>query len=67
MAAQALAIIDRLFAVDPVALKIIAGLTDGLAAEEIRSLYGFSAVEYDTARRRMRRALLRHGLAWSQS
>ena len=63
-AAQGRAIISRLFAADPVALKIIAGLTDGLTAEEIRRLYGLDAVEYDTARRRMRRVLLRHGLAW---
>ena len=62
-AAEALAAVDRLFAFDAVALKVIAGLTNGLGAEEIQRLYGLSAVEYDTARRRMRRALLRHGLA----
>ncbi len=64
-AAEALAAVDRLFASDTVALKVIAGLTDGLGAEEIQRLYGLSTVEYDTARRRMRRALLRHGLAWA--
>ena len=62
-AAEALAAVDRLFASDGMALKVIAGLTNGLGAEEIQRLYGLSAVEYDTARRRMRRALLRHGLA----
>ena len=64
-AAEALAAVDRLFASDVMALKVIAGLTNGLSAEEIQRLYGVSAVEYDTARRRMRRALLRHGLAWA--
>jgi len=64
-AAEALAAVDRLFASDAMALKVIAGLTNGLSAEEIQRLYGVSAVEYDTARRRMRRALLRHGLAWT--
>lgn len=64
-ATEALAAVDRLFASDPVALKVIAGLTHGLGAEEIQRLYGLSVVEYDTARRRMRRALLRHGLAWA--
>lgn len=64
-AAEALAAVDRMFASDPVALKVIAGLTNGLGAEEIQRHYGLSAVEYDTARRRMRRALLRHGLAWA--
>ncbi len=64
-AAEALAAVDRLFASDTVALKVVAGLTNGLGAEEIQHLYGLSAVEYDTARRRMRRALLRHGLTWA--
>jgi DNA-directed RNA polymerase specialized sigma24 family protein len=66
-AAEALAAVDRLFVSDTVALKVIAGLTNGLGAEEIQRHYGLSAVEYDTARRRMRRALLRHGLAWAWS
>lgn len=64
-AVKALATVDRLFASDSVALKVIAGLTNGLGAEEIQRLYGLGAVEYDTARRRMRRALLRQGLAWA--
>ena len=64
-ASEALAAIDRLFVSDTVALKVIAGLSNGLTAEEIQHLYSLSAVEYDTARRRMRRTLLRHGLAWA--
>ena len=61
-AGQALAAINRPFAADPTALKIIAGLSQGLSAAEIRSHYGLSGLEYDTTRRRMRRALLRCGL-----
>ena len=66
-AMEALAAIDRLFAADATAMKIIAGLTNGLPAEEIRRHYGLSATDYDTTRRRMRRALLRNGLAWTSS
>ncbi len=58
-AAQALAEVDRLFAADPVALQIVAGLAEGLDASEIRRRYGIGATAYDSARRRMRRALLR--------
>lgn len=58
-AVQALGDIDRLFARDIVASQIVAGLALGLTAEEIRERYGLSGTAYDTARRRMRRALLR--------
>jgi DNA-directed RNA polymerase specialized sigma24 family protein len=64
-AAEALGAIHRLFASDEAATKVITGLMAGLDAGQIRSHYGLGAVEYDTARRRMRRAMLRHGLAWS--
>lgn len=58
-AAQALADLDRLFAADGVALQIIAGLGEGLSAAQIRGRYRIGATAYDTARRRIRRALLR--------
>ena len=58
-ALQALAEIDRLFADDPVALRIIAGLTEGFGAAEIRERFAIGECDYDSARRRMRRALLR--------
>jgi RNA polymerase sigma-70 factor (ECF subfamily) len=64
-AAEALAAIQRLFASDKAALKVITGLISGMAADDIRRHYGLSSVEYDTTRRRIRRTLLRHGLAWS--
>jgi RNA polymerase sigma-70 factor (ECF subfamily) len=66
-AAQSLAAIDRLFACDPLALKIIAGLAEGLTPTEICKLHGMSERQYDTTRKRMRRALLRCGLEWSAS
>jgi RNA polymerase sigma-70 factor (ECF subfamily) len=64
-AAEALAAIQRLFASDEAALKVITGLISGMAAEDIRLHYDMTAVQYDTTRRRIRRAMLRHGLAWS--
>ncbi len=66
-AAQSLAAVDRLFASDPLALKIIAGLAEGLTPTEICQLHGMSERQYDTTRKRMRRALLRCGLEWSAS
>jgi RNA polymerase sigma-70 factor (ECF subfamily) len=66
-AVEAITAIHRLFAADRVALRIVAGLENGLSAEEIRQAHDLSALEYDTARRRMRRALVRAGLSWSAS
>jgi DNA-directed RNA polymerase specialized sigma24 family protein len=64
-AAEALAAIHRLFASDAPATRVITGLLEGMTADEIRRHYDLSTVEYDTARRRIRRSLLRHGLTWS--
>jgi RNA polymerase sigma-70 factor (ECF subfamily) len=61
-ARQQLAAIRGLFADDPVALQIIAGMGEGLAAEQICAAAGISRKEYDAARKRMRRRLLREGL-----
>ena len=61
-AGEAVGVVYRLFAGDPPVLRILSGLADGLAAEEIRALTGMSPTEYDSARKRMRRALLRAGL-----
>jgi RNA polymerase sigma-70 factor (ECF subfamily) len=65
VASQALSAIDRLFADDPAALAVILGLSQGLSAEEIRHRAGLSETEYASTRKRMRRALLRHGLTGS--
>jgi RNA polymerase sigma-70 factor (ECF subfamily) len=62
-ARQELAQIRRLFADDPVVLGIIDGLAAGLEPEQIRNRLDLTSTAYDTARRRMRRALLREGLA----
>ena len=62
-ACEAVAAIYRLFAGDQVALRIISGLANGQSAEDIRVLHGLSPVEYHSARRRMRRALLRAELS----
>jgi DNA-directed RNA polymerase specialized sigma24 family protein len=61
-AQQELTAIERLFADDPVVMKIIAGLGLGLCAEEIRLAMKISKTDYDSARRRMRRTLLKEGL-----
>lgn len=62
-AAQALGAINCLFADDPAALKILAGLAEGMAATDIRLHYDMSERDYDSTRKRIRRALLRRGLA----
>src|SRR5436853_462275 len=64
-AAQALSDIYDLFADDGLALKVITGLADGLTAVEICEAYRLTEREYDTTRKRMRRALLRAELEWS--
>jgi RNA polymerase sigma-70 factor (ECF subfamily) len=61
-ARQELAAIQRLFADDPLVLTIISGLAAGQSAEQIRSAHRISKTDYDSARKRMRRALLREGL-----
>ncbi len=61
-ALQEIAAIERLFAGDAVALCIIEGLGQGLDAEQIRTAAGILPVDYDSARKRIRRVLLREGL-----
>jgi len=61
-ALQEIAAIERLFGGDAMVLRIIHGLAEGLSAEQIRSACGITAVDYDSARKRMRRVLLREGL-----
>ncbi len=63
-AAQAIGAIYRLFAGDETALRIISGLANGMSADEIRATHGLSSMAYDSARRRIRRNLLRVGLSW---
>ncbi len=62
MAQQELTRVRHLFADDPTALAILDGLARGLTAEEIRVAVGLSDTDYASARKRMRRVLLREGL-----
>ena len=62
IAQQELAAIGDLFADDAVALAVLDGLAQGLTAEEIRVAAGLSETDYASARKRMRRVLLREGL-----
>jgi RNA polymerase sigma-70 factor (ECF subfamily) len=62
MAQQELARVRSLFAADTTALRILEGLAQGLTAEEIRLASGLTETDYASARKRMRRVLLREGL-----
>lgn len=62
IAQQELDAIQRLFADDALALQIINGMGDGLSAKQIRASSKISKVDYDSARKRIRRCLLREGL-----
>lgn len=62
IARQELLAIRELFAGDAAASSIIEGLGAGLSAEEIRRATGLGPTDYDSARKRIRRALLREGL-----
>lgn len=62
-AQQELARVWQLFADDVEILGILEGLAQGLGPEQIREHLGLTTTAYDTARRRMRRTLLREGLA----
>jgi DNA-directed RNA polymerase specialized sigma24 family protein len=62
IAADELARIRALFAEDRMALQIIDGLAEGLSAEQIRARHHISGTDYDSARKRMRRCLIREGL-----
>ncbi len=65
IAQQELTAIEQLFCDDTMALQIVAGLGEGLSAEEICAAYRISRTDYDSARKRMRRKVLREGLRWS--
>jgi DNA-directed RNA polymerase specialized sigma24 family protein len=66
IAAEELLAIDRLFADDLQARAILSGLGSGLTPEEVRSRNKISKTDYDSTRRRMRRALLREGIRMPQ-
>jgi RNA polymerase sigma factor (sigma-70 family) len=62
IAQDELAAIDRLFADDGQALRVIAGLAEGRSPEEICKEHQLSKTDYDSTRKRIRRVLLREGL-----
>jgi DNA-directed RNA polymerase specialized sigma24 family protein len=62
IAAQQLAEIEQLFADDGNARQMLAGLAEGRSPSEIRARTGLSKAEYESTRKRIRRALLREGL-----
>lgn len=65
-AMQELAAIYHLFVDDNQARQIIAGLAEERTPEEICERCSMSKTDYDSTRRRMRRALLREGLRMRQ-
>lgn len=66
-ATQELAAIYRLFADDRAATQILNGVGAGWSAEEIRKATNMSKTDYNSARKRMRRAFLRAGLTGRRS
>jgi DNA-directed RNA polymerase specialized sigma24 family protein len=66
IAVQEMAALDDLFAEDEPARQLITGLYEGWTPEEICVTQGISKVDYDSTRRRIRRALIRAGLRFSQ-
>ena len=56
--------IRELFAGDACALHIIESLYEGRTPDETRCLHGISVVDYESARKRIRRTLVREGLRW---
>ncbi|HEY2779903.1 MAG TPA: hypothetical protein VGI90_03965 [Steroidobacteraceae bacterium] len=67
IAQERLDAIYGLFAGDSVVLRIIAGLAEGRSAAQIRAAMKISKTDYASARKRMRRALLREGLTCTQN
>jgi RNA polymerase sigma-70 factor (ECF subfamily) len=63
-AQQELARIHALFADDRQALQVLEGLGAGLTPAEICIATGMSATDYDSTRKRIRRAMLREGLRY---
>jgi RNA polymerase sigma-70 factor (ECF subfamily) len=66
IAVQEMEALNDLFADDEPARQLIAGLYEGWSPEEICVAHGISKVDYDSTRRRIRRALVRVGLRFQQ-
>ena len=62
IARQEMERIEELFSDDLQARQIVAGLYEGLTPQEICAAHDLSKTDYDSTRRRIRRALVRAGL-----
>lgn len=62
MAIEQMEIINGLFEEDPRAREVIAALYEGWSPEETCATYAMSRTDYDSTRKRIRRALIRAGL-----
>jgi DNA-directed RNA polymerase specialized sigma24 family protein len=59
--------IEKLFADDSVVRGIITGLAEGHSPTQIRAALKISKTDYDSARKRLRRTLLKEGLTCGQN
>jgi len=66
IARQEMERIDELFADDLEARHVVAGLYEGWTPDEICATHSMSKTDYDSTRRRIRRALVRAGLRLPQ-
>ncbi len=62
IAIEQMAMINGLFEEDLPARQVIAALYDGLTPEETCSTYAMSTTDYDSTRKRIRRAIIRAGM-----
>lgn len=62
IAKQEMDLINELFSDDLHAMQVVAGLYEGWTPEEICAAHDLTKTEYDSTRRRIRRALVRAGL-----
>jgi RNA polymerase sigma-70 factor (ECF subfamily) len=67
MAREQLEAIERLFAGDAVVLGMIQCLAEGLSPAQICATLKISKTDYDSARKRLRRTLLKEGLTCAQN
>ena len=59
--------IERLFAGDPEVQGLLQGLMEGLSPTQIRAALKISKTAYDSARKRLRRTMLKEGLTCAQN
>jgi RNA polymerase sigma-70 factor (ECF subfamily) len=67
LARERLDAIEHSFAGDMVLLGMLQGLAEGLSPSQIRTSLKISKTDYDSARKRLRRTLLKQGLTCAQN